>query len=265
LIACVKKLPAGLILRLALLKMLCFLTTPAFAADSPGAAVLAMPRINGTVYESGSDQKKILFNFLRTATNSGPRVFVECKFTRPDGTLACVEHIVYETNRLVSYHLNELQANLWGDITIGSDPKKTAVQKIYMSYHHSPDDKKPAGENLPQDTLIDDDIYAFILDHWEALMRGDSVKFRFVSLEWERTFGFRFVKAGETSQRGLPMVRIKMEPTSLMVSELVKPIYFIIEKNGAHRMAEYTGRITPRVQKGKSWKYLDAETVFEWN
>jgi hypothetical protein len=265
LIACVKKLPAGFIFRLAFFTMLVFLTTPGFAADSPGAAALAMPRITGTVYESDSDPKKILFNFLRTATNSGPRVLVECKFTRPDGTLACVEHIVYETNRLVSYHLDDLQANLGGDITIGADPKKPAVQKIFISYRRGADAKKSAGENLPPDTLIDDDVYAFILDHWEALLRGDSVKFRFVSLEWERTFGFRFMKAGETSQRGVPMVRIKMEPTSLVVSELIKPIYFIIEKNGAHRVAEYTGRTTPRVQKGKAWKYLDAETVYDWN
>jgi hypothetical protein len=39
---------------------------------------------------------------------------------------------------------------------------------------------------------------------------------------------------------------------------------FTVEKDGAHRILSYIGRTTPRVQKGKAWKYLDAETVFDW-
>jgi hypothetical protein len=100
--------------------------------------------------------------------------------------------------------------------------------------------------------------------HWGELLHGATVKFRFVSLEWEKTFGFKLAKTTESVLKGKSVVRIKMEPTSLIVARFMKPIYFSIEQDSPHRMLEYIGRTTPRIKKGKSWKYLDAETVFDW-
>jgi hypothetical protein len=243
----------------------CLLVTPVnFASDAIVAATPEPKLVTGTLYESGSDQKKILFTFQRTATNSGPTTRVERKFIRPDGFVAVMENAVYESGQLVSYDMKEFQANVWGDIQISFDQKKPARKKISINYRLAADAKKNAGQNLPPDTLIDDNIYPYMLSHWDALMHGDSVKFRLVSLEHETTFGFRFVKESEITLHGLAMVRIKMEPTSLLVSRLIDPLYFTIEKEGAHRIAGYTGRTTPRIKKGKSWKYLDAETVFDW-
>ena len=238
-----------------------------FASAAPASEPFdyATPKLlTGTVYALGSDQKKVLFTFQRTATRSNSIVRVERKFIRPDGFVAAVEHVVYESGRLVSYDMREFQANLWGDIEIGFDPKNPARQKISIDFCPASGVKKSASRNLEPDTLIDDTIYPFILAHWDELMRGDSIKFQFVSLEWERTFSFRFKKDSETTLHGVAMVRIKMEPTSFIVARLVNPLYFTIEKDGAHRIAEYAGRTTPRVKKGKSWKYLDAETVFDW-
>jgi hypothetical protein len=110
--------------------------------------------------------------------------------------------------------------------------------------------------------VIDDTLYPFMMAHWDDLMRGDAVKFRFVSLEWERTFEFRLVKGSESVQNGQPVVQIRMEPTGMFVAKLVNPLLFIVGKNSPHRILSYIGRTTPRIKKGNSWKYLDAETVF---
>jgi hypothetical protein len=110
--------------------------------------------------------------------------------------------------------------------------------------------------------VIDDTLYPFMMAHWDDLMRGNAVKFRFVSLEWERTFEFRLVKAGESVRNGQPVVQIRMEPTGMFVAKLVNPLLFTVEKNDPHRILSYIGRTTPRIKKGNSWKYLDAETVF---
>jgi hypothetical protein len=101
-----------------------------------------------------------------------------------------------------------------------------------------------------------------MMAHWDDLMRGEAVKFRFVSLEWQRTFEFRLVKAGDSVQNGHPVVQIRMEPTGLFVAKLVNPLLFTVEKNGPHHILSYLGRTTPRIKKGNSWKYLDSETVF---
>lgn len=252
-------------LRLVLFAGCWLAVAPAKVASAADGMTAPEPSlITGTIYEDGSNQKTVLFTFQRTATNSGPTLHIERKFIRPDGFLAAIEHVTYETNRLVAYDLKEFQADVWGDIEISADPKKPDQQKISINYRPGPDAKKNPAQNLLPDTLIDDTVYPFILAHWDALMHGDSVKFRLVSLEWETTFAFRLVKESETTLRGLPMVRIKMEPTSLLVARLVSPLYFTVEKDGAHRIAEYTGRTTPRIKKGKSWKYLDADTVFDW-
>ena len=95
-------------------------------------------------------------------------------------------------------------------------------------------------------------------------MRGDAVKFRFISLEHERTFKFRMVKTGESVQDGRTVEQIRMEPTGWIVARLVNPLIFTVEKDSPHHVLSYTGRTTPRVKKGRSWKYLDAETVFDW-
>jgi hypothetical protein len=239
-------------------------TTTGFASTSTNVAPSEPKLVTGTIYESGSDQKKILFTFRRTATNSGPMLHVQCKYIRPDGFVAAVENVVYRTNQLVSYHLNEFQAGVWGDISVSPDPKKPGQKRIFINYCHAQDAGKKNGQILKPDTLIGDQIYPFILDHWNALMHGDSVKFNFVSLDWQTTFGFQLVKQSEMTLHGVPMVRIKMEPTSFFIAPLVSPMYFIIEKNGAHRLAEYIGRITPRIKKRNSWKTLDADLVVDW-
>jgi len=242
------------------------------AADAPDPAETfdyAEPKlITGTVYETGSEQKKSLYTFQRTATRTNDTVYAERRFLRPDGFVAAVENMVYKSGRLTSFQMKEFQANVSGTIDIASDPKNPAQSTLCIAYDKSPSPQKTPhkGETkkLPPDIVIDDTVYPFLLAHWDKLMKGDSVKFHFVALEWERTFMFRFVKTGETTMHGHTHVQIKMEPTNLLVAPMVNPLFFMMEKDGDHHLVSYIGRTTPRVQKGKSWKYLDAETVFDW-
>ncbi len=54
-----------------------------------------------------------------------------------------------------------------------------------------------------------------------------------------------------------------MKPNGFLLEKVVKPLIFTVEKAQPHLMLFYIGRTTPRVKKGDSWKYLDAETVFD--
>jgi len=224
----------------------------------------AKPKLlTGTLYTIGSERKTVLFTFRRTATRTNSVVHVERQFFGTNGALDAEEKVVYESNRLVSFQMREFQEQVSGAVHIEPDPKSPARQRIFISYAHGLTPPKGDAQKLPPNTVIDDTLYPFLLTHWDDLMRGDAVKFRFVSLEWERTFEFRFVKAGESVQDGRPVVQIRMEPTGLFVAKLVNPLIFTVEKNGSHRLISYLGRTTPRIRKGRSWKYLDAETVFD--
>jgi hypothetical protein len=218
----------------------------------------------GTLYEIGSDRKKVLFTFRRTAASSNATVRVEREYIDPNGAVAAMEKVVYESGRLVTYQMQEFQARVSGAVEIAPDPKDPQRQQLFIGYAKGLNPPKGDAQKLLPDTLAEDTIYPFMMVHWDDLMRGDAVKFRFISLEWERTFMFRFVKAGESVQAGRTVEQIRMEPTGLIVSRLVDPLLFTVEKDSPHHILSYTGRTTPRIQKGKSWKHLDAETVFDW-
>ena len=225
----------------------------------------AEPRMfTGTLYEIGSDRKKVLFTFRRTAIASNATVRVERQFTGTNGAVAAVEKAVYESGRLVTYQMQEFQAQVSGSVEIVPDPRDPQRQQLFIGYAKGLAPPKGDAQKLQPDTLTDDTIYPFMLVHWDDLMRGDAVKFRFISLEWERTFMFRFIKAGESVQNGRTVEQIRMEPTGLIVSRLVNPLMFMVAKDSPHHILSYTGRTTPRIRKGKAWKYLDAETVFDW-
>ncbi|HEV2437411.1 MAG TPA: hypothetical protein VG077_15575 [Verrucomicrobiae bacterium] len=240
------------------------------AADTASPATTpvydyAEPKLlTGTLYAMGSDRKTVLFTFRRTATRSGATVHVERQFLTTNGAVAAVEKVFYESNRLVAYEMLDYQARVSGAIHIEPDSENPARQDIFISYAHGLDPPKGRARTLQPDTVIDDTLYPFMLAHWDDLQRGKAVEFHFVSLDWERTFEFELVKTGETMRNGRPVVLLTMKPTNMFISRLVKPLRFTVQKHDPHRILSYTGRTTPRILKGKSWKYLDAETVFNY-
>ena len=223
------------------------------------------PRLlTGTIY-SDSSLRKILFTFRRSATNSGPTIRVLREYFLPDGTLAARERVLYESGRLVSYDLGDLQSGAAGSAVIRPDPKDSNVRKINFDYTEGPDrGKKTDVERLQPDTLINDMLAPFILAHWTALTNGATVKFRFVALARRETVGFKLEKLSEGEWQGKRVIRLRMEPSSLIIAQFIEPLIFTIEKDGAHRILNYTGRITPGVRRNGGWEDFDAFTVFDW-
>ena len=241
-----------------------------FAADttnvpSAGPFDFASPKLlTGTLYAIGSGRKDVLYTFRRTAARSGSTVNVQRQFLGTKGAVAAEEDVTYESGQLVSFQMREFQAQVSGAIQILPEPKDPARQKLVIGYGRGLTPPKGDAQKLPPDLVIDDTLYPFMMAHWDNLMRGDAVKFHFVSLEHGRTFEFRLVKSGESVRDGRTLEQITMQPVNLLVAHLIDPLIFTVESGGARRILSYTGRTTPRVKKGKAWKYLDAETVFDW-
>lgn len=222
----------------------------------------------GNIYAKGAESGKVLFKSERRATRTGDKVRVTCDYSYPDGAPAAHHQIIYESGRLSSFEEQLLQTGEKGSAVIRSDPRDPARERIFFEYSAglgSEAKKSSASEVLEKDTLVDDMIPAFITAHWEALQKGEFAKFRYIVLSRKETVGFKLVKESETTWKGTPVVRIKMEPASFVIAQLVEPLYFIVEKQGQHRILEYVGRTTPLVKSGNKWKELDAVSIFEWN
>jgi hypothetical protein len=233
--------------------------------SAPAAYDYAEPKLlTGTLYAIGSDRKEVLYTFKRTAVCDGAMVHVDRQFLLTNGAVAAEEKVLYESNQFVSFEMRDFQARVSGSIQIKADPKNPVRPEIVISYAHGLTPPKGHARMLQPDTVIDDTLYPFMLAHWDDLTHGKVVEFHFVSLEWERAFEFELVKTGESVQNGQPVVQITMKPASFFIARLVKPLLFTVQKNGPHGILSYIGRTTPRIQKGNSWKYLDAETVFDY-
>jgi hypothetical protein len=246
----------------------CVCATPPSSNSPPRAVDYEQPKLlAGNIFALQPDGRKLLFKSKRTTARSGAVVTVTIEYTYPDGTPAARSRIVYEAGRLQAYELDELQTGDHGRAVFALDPENAGRRRILFDYaktHNGETRKSNATESLQKDTLVDDMIPDFIVDHWDALMSGAAVKFRFIALSRKETVGFELVKESETTRGSEAMVRVKMEPTSLIIAHLVDPLFFVVEKNGSHRVREYIGRTTPMVKNGAKWKDLDGDTVFDW-
>jgi hypothetical protein len=222
-------------------------------------------QLTGGVYASEEPGAKLLFKFTRTATRSGTTVKVQRDFTYPDGKLAARELITYEGDALAAFSLEEAQIGAGGSAKVhhsGGNPGKATVE---FSYVKEPGAKaKVRSETLAENTLNSDMVATFLARNWERLMRGEKLKSRYIVVPRSETVGFTFSKASEVDWRGRKAVVIKMEATSPIIAVLVDPLFFTIETSAPHRVLQYAGRTTPKIDAGGKWKDLDAVTVFDW-
>jgi hypothetical protein len=234
------------------------LVYPARAAE-PGVDYLEPKAFTGTIY-ADADLKQVLFTFRRTATNSGSTIQVVREFNLPNGTLAARERVTYEGEQLKSLQLEEVQTGATGSATVEPDGDD---MKMNFEYTDGAT-KKTGSEKFLPEILTSDMVGPFIVSHWDALVKGSTVKCRLVSISRAETVGFKFFKESDTTWHGKPVMMVTMQPSSIIIAQLVASLHFVLEKGGQHRVLQYTGRTTPSIRKNGKWDDLDAVTVFDW-
>jgi hypothetical protein len=241
---------------------------PATAGSPASGTDYEQPKVLvGNILTQGAGSKKLLFKSQRSATRAGDTVHVTCEYTAPDGSLAARDRMTYRAGQLVSSETEEFQTGEKGVAMVGPDPKHPGQRRVLYEYtigQGAKAKKSSSSASLEDNTLVDDMIPNFIVSHWDTLAKGTPVKFRYIALSRLETVGFRLVLDSETTWRRQPALRVKMEPTSFIIAQLVDPVFFIMEKAGTHRVFEYIGRTTPMLKDGNKWKDLDADTVFEY-
>ncbi|MCX6896487.1 MAG: hypothetical protein NTZ16_13510 [Verrucomicrobia bacterium] len=221
--------------------------------------------LTGTVYESGSTNRKVLFQFRRTAVTEGDRLRVVREFLLPDGKLAARERTEFAGTNLLAFEMEEFQIKTRTSARLERKPEFGS--KIFFE---NGDLGKPAAQMkrsetpLRPNTLVNDMVSPFLQLHWEELMQGREVKFRYLVAERGEAFGFRFTKEAESVQAGRPVVIFKMAATSRIIGAFVKPLLFTVERDGERRVLQYEGRTMPKIKSWGFWHDLDAVTVFDW-
>ena len=243
--------------------LLCFLfafiATPIARAVDLGADYLEPKVLTGTIYADAGLRHE-LFTFRRVATNSGPTVQVLREFNLPNGKLAAREQVVYESGRLKSFRLEELETGAAGEVVVRAG---AGGAKVFFNYTEG-STRKTGSEKLQNEILVSDMVGPYIAAHWDALAKGATVRCRMVAISRAETVGFKFFKESDTTWHGKPVMMVAMKPSSIIIAQLVAPLHFVVEKEAPHRVLQYTGRTTPSIRKNGKWQDLDAVTVFDW-
>jgi hypothetical protein len=236
------------------------------AAESTNVSKYKYPEsLTGRVLSP--DRKKLLFKFTRKVTQTGSRLDVLREFITPDGILSLREKVVYVGNELTDFQLEQLQIGSKEVATIRPDPDHPG--KRLITYEFTKDTlssakPKTRTEPLRPDTLIADMLAPFFLGHWQELLRGDEIRCRYIVPQRRETIGFSIEKQSEFARDGRKFIHLKMSPSSLIISALVDPLIFTIEKDGQRHILEYSGRTSLKLKEGNEWKDLNAVTVFDW-
>jgi len=246
--------------RATLLTVFCafFFANLLHAADNP-VNYLEPKTFTGTIYSDAS-LKQVLFKFRRTATNSGSEIHVVRDFNLPNGKLAAREKVVYDGSQLKSLVLEEFQDGAEGTATVDFAGGESKINFNYTAGST----KKTGSEKYADEILTSDMVGPFIAAHFDEIAKGSVVKCRLISVSRAETVGFKFIKESDTTWNGKPAMVITLQPSSVIIAHLVDPLHFVVEKDGMHRVLEYTGRTTPSIEKNGKWEDLDAVTVFDW-
>jgi hypothetical protein len=234
------------------------LFTHAVLADSE-PSYLEPKNLTGTIYADAS-LKQVYFTIRRVATNDGSTIHVLREFSLPNGTLAARERVVYEGNHLKSFAYEDLQRGSAGDLTVKSAGGDSKMNFTYTEGKT----KKTGSEKFLDEMLVSDMVGPYIVAHWDSLTKGATVKCRLIAMSRAETVGFKFFKEADTTWHGKPVMMVTLEPTSIIIAQMVEPMHFVIEKESPHLIIQYTGRTTPSVLKNGKWEDLDPVTVFDW-
>ena len=223
--------------------------------------------LTASIYANGSNPARLLFKFRRTSSISGSKVHVLREYTYPDGRVAAREQVIYDGDRLESYELQELQTDSFGLVTLHDDPKSPGKRQARFEYNKDlthGTHGRTSTETVSSGALVNDMIGAFLSSNFERIDRGQKVSCRYIVVSRRETVGLSFSKESDTTYEGRPAITLKLQPTSRLISVLVDPLYFVVDKAPPHHVLQYTGRTTPKFNEGDHWKDLDAVTVFDW-
>lgn len=196
--------------------------------------------------------KTPLFKYTRTVLKGGDDTIAKRHYEYMDGKPAATETVTYHGGRVTKMVWEQFQSNESGQFEL-------ADGKIKFSY--TIDGKtKTDEEKLVEPFVSQDEVIEYVYKNWDLLMNGKTISIRLPVIFRMETVGFKFFKDGETDDG----IIIKMKPSSFIIAALVKPLIFILKKDGDHRTISVDGRVTPKTQVGGKWKDLDALFVIKY-
>lgn len=230
-----------------------FINTGAANSGRPNKSKQSRFR-GGKIYELNSDKKKLLFTLIADLKTPAKEINIfTSSYLDTEKNEIMTEEASFDHLNLQKYVIQQKQLNEIYEMEISED-------KILFSVTKNGQTEKKTRE-LPFNLIIGPSFAPFLQLHWEELQEKLKVQAQLAVPEMMDTFGFEFEKLRDESSNGKPVVVVRMKPHNTLVSAVVRPVYFVLNKDGS-RILELKGRMLPKIKVGTHWKDLEAEAVF---
>ncbi len=196
-----------------------------------------------------------LFLFIHEVENPGANRIVRNTFTTLDGKPVVKENVEFSDGKVMLYEQQQLQLGTVGKIEI----KGAQVEFSYGK----PGETKTSTEKLKDNFVVTASLVAYVQRNWDVLSKGDALNIRLGVVDRRETVGFTLKKEKDVDWNGKKAVRVRMKPTSFLISALVDPLHFTFQADGS-RLLELEGRVTPKREKDGKFRDFDAVTIYEY-
>lgn len=222
---------------------------------------MATEKLEGKIFDPQNGFTNASFFYENARKQEGSTVESTTLYKDRAGNVLVEEVTTYESGNLVRYTYNQKQVNETGEITV-KDGKVT-----YKFRHAGKEDSE--SEKIDGEMIVPDMVPGVVTKHWDELMRGDTVKTRFLVLERQDNFGFKFFKDKERELNGVAVVDFILKPSSMFIAAVAPKIRITAEKAAPHRTVEMDGILPVRVpekfppRKRSDYHALDGLLRFE--
>ena len=204
-------------------------------------------------FELDSNKTKKLYTSENHVVEKDGQQFATTTFKDLKGNVVVEETATLRGSKVLKYVVDEKQT---GEVAT----MEVVNNKILFSITKEGKTKK-SEEDLGSTFVVPPNFSAYIKEHWDEIMKGETLKFRFGAWERMETVGFHLFKVGEGKIADQPVVELKLKAANFIIAAIVDPLFFKYTSDGS-KLLEMRGRVAPKQKIGDRWKDLDAEVVY---
>lgn len=196
-------------------------------------------KITGRIFDPSKGFEEAAFLYENVKRKEGNSLLSLTTYRDLKGTALVEETTLYQDGKLQRYTYHQRQVNESGEVEL----KDGKVTYKFRTAHKLAEDS----ESIEPNMIVPDMVPGVVQENWDALMKGESVKTRFLVLERQDSFGFKFFRDKERQINGVPVVDFILKPSSFIIAAVAPQIRITAEKAPPHRTVEMDGILPVRV------------------
>jgi hypothetical protein len=157
--------------------------------------------------------------------------------------------------QLYRYEVEQLQIDEKGSVEFDYENSKVNF-KYYKNKQW-----RERSEKLEAPHFVGAMIPQFILNNHEQLAKGERIRFKLAVPYMVKSFDFYLQKEEDLEFEGRQMISIRMSPSHVLVSAVVRPLFFILDPE-EKKIRKILGRHFLKKRTSSGWDAFQGETLF---